>query len=190
MTIRTALAATTALVALGGASWADTYKIGITQNNVGVDSYQTTYEQAFISAAQENDKVETVVLDAGGDVARQIAQIEDLNDILAREERVIAIIREDIDLEPLLVYRMKGIGSTPSFALLRALSDWPRRFEAFYVLKPHGAFTRIAGVTPPFPIDRPPPIAPVEMSLDELDAILAYVAQMEPADLGAPIRHQ
>ena len=54
------------------------YKIGITQNNVGVDSYQTTYEQAFIEAAAGNPDIETVVLDAGGDVARQIAQIEDL----------------------------------------------------------------------------------------------------------------
>jgi len=57
---------------------ADTYRIGITQNNVGVDSYQTTYEQAFISAAEANADIETVVLDAGGDVARQIAQMEDL----------------------------------------------------------------------------------------------------------------
>ena len=53
-------------------------KIGITQNNVGVDSYQTTYEKAFIAAAEANPKVEAVVLDAGGDVARQIAQVEDL----------------------------------------------------------------------------------------------------------------
>jgi ribose transport system substrate-binding protein len=53
-------------------------KIGITQNNVGVDSYQTTYEQAFIEAADSNAEVETVVLDAGGDVARQIAQMQDL----------------------------------------------------------------------------------------------------------------
>src|SRR5210317_571609 len=53
-------------------------KIGITQNNVGVDSYQTTYEKAFIAAAEANAKVEAVVLDAGGDVARQIAQVEDL----------------------------------------------------------------------------------------------------------------
>jgi ribose transport system substrate-binding protein len=43
-----------------------------------VDSYQTTYEKAFIEAAEANDKVESVVLDAGGDVARQIAQVEDL----------------------------------------------------------------------------------------------------------------
>ncbi len=51
--------------------------IGITQNNVGVDSYQTTYEQAFMDYAAELG-VNTIVLDAGGDVARQIAQMQDL----------------------------------------------------------------------------------------------------------------
>ncbi|PWJ15820.1 sugar ABC transporter substrate-binding protein [Jannaschia seohaensis] len=78
MQTRKILAASTALIALAGAASADTFKIGITQNNVGVDSYQTTYEQAFIAAAEANDNVESVVLDAGGDVARQIAQMEDL----------------------------------------------------------------------------------------------------------------
>ncbi|MEO0667537.1 MAG: sugar ABC transporter substrate-binding protein [Pseudomonadota bacterium] len=82
MTVRKTLAMTTAAtLALTGAALADGHgvmKIGITQNNVGVDSYQTTYEKAFIAAAEANDKVETVVLDAGGDVARQIAQMEDL----------------------------------------------------------------------------------------------------------------
>ncbi|MDF0600208.1 sugar ABC transporter substrate-binding protein [Psychromarinibacter sp. C21-152] len=73
---RFALVCTTAL--LGSAAAADTMTIGITQNNVGVDSYQTTYEQAFIAAAEANENVEVVVLDAGGDVARQIAQMEDL----------------------------------------------------------------------------------------------------------------
>ncbi len=75
-TLTAALAATTMLT--GAAMAQDTMTIGITQNNVGVDSYQTTYEQAFINAAEANDAVETVVLDAGGDVARQIAQVEDL----------------------------------------------------------------------------------------------------------------
>jgi ribose transport system substrate-binding protein len=71
---------TTALVALGAASAvsAQDYTIGITQNNVGVDSYQTTYERAFMDAAAANPNVTTVVLDAGGDVARQIAQMEQL----------------------------------------------------------------------------------------------------------------
>src|SRR6056297_4019325 len=78
MKLRTVLAATAASAAMACAAQADSYRIGITQNNVGVDSYQTTYEQAFIDAAEANDNVEAVVLDAGGDVARQIAQMEDL----------------------------------------------------------------------------------------------------------------
>lgn len=80
MKFRNTLAATTAAAALafGGAAAADTFTIGITQNNVGVDSYQTTYEKAFIAASDANENVEAVVLDAGGDVARQIAQMEDL----------------------------------------------------------------------------------------------------------------
>ena len=80
--LKTMIAGTTALAALaiGGAAMADghTMKIGITQNNVGVDSYQTTYENSFIAAAEANENVDAVVLDAGGDVARQIAQVQDL----------------------------------------------------------------------------------------------------------------
>jgi len=80
LTRRTIITATAAsAMALGaGAANAQKYTIGITQNNVGVDSYQTTYEQAFTDAAAANSDVEVVVLDAGGDVARQIAQIQDL----------------------------------------------------------------------------------------------------------------
>src|SRR6056297_332175 len=78
MRLRTALFATVAAGAVASAASAETMRIGITQNNVGVDSYQTTYEKALIAAAEANPNVETVVLDAGGDVARQIAQMEDL----------------------------------------------------------------------------------------------------------------
>ncbi|RZU98392.1 sugar ABC transporter substrate-binding protein [Spiribacter vilamensis] len=78
MKFQTILAAAAASTAVVGVAQAETYKIGITQNNVGVDSYQTTYEQAFVDAANANDRVEAVVLDAGGDVARQIAQMENL----------------------------------------------------------------------------------------------------------------
>jgi ribose transport system substrate-binding protein len=48
--LKTLIAGTTAIagLAIAGAAFAETYKIGITQNNVGVDSYQTTYEKAFI----------------------------------------------------------------------------------------------------------------------------------------------
>ena len=51
--------------------------IGITQNNVGVDSYQTTYEKAFKEYAKKLG-VQTIVLDAGGDPAQQINQIQNL----------------------------------------------------------------------------------------------------------------
>ncbi|MBW3099019.1 sugar ABC transporter substrate-binding protein [Pseudohoeflea coraliihabitans] len=80
MKIRTILAVSTAVagLTLANAALAAEYTIGITQNNVGVDSYQTTYDKAFKEAAEANPDVEAVVLDAGGDVARQIAQIEDL----------------------------------------------------------------------------------------------------------------
>lgn len=83
-----------------------------------------------------------------------------------------------------------GIGSTPSFGVLRSLSDWPRRFEAFYVLKPHGAFTQIAGVTEPFDPERPPPIVPLLMTIEDVGAILAFVAVLPAADLGAPLKTQ
>jgi len=51
--------------------------IGITQNNAGVDSYQTLYEQAFKDYANEIG-VRTIVLDAQGDPARQMSQIQNL----------------------------------------------------------------------------------------------------------------
>ena len=80
----------------------------------------------------------------------------------------------------------------PSAALpdTRTLPGWLKRFEGFYALKPHGAFTQVADVTPPFNPARPSPIVPIEMTLDDLDAILAYVATVAPADLGAPIQSQ
>ena len=86
--------------------------------------------------------------------------------------------------------RMNAIGSTPSFAVLRALPEWGTRFQTFYVLNPHPAFTQVADITEPFADHRPPPIVPVEITLDDLEAIMAYVSGVAPADLGAPIRHQ
>ncbi|WP_246039968.1 c-type cytochrome [Sulfitobacter sabulilitoris] len=86
--------------------------------------------------------------------------------------------------------RMKGMGATPSFGVLRTLGDWQRRFSTFYVLNPHPSFTQIKDLTPPFDVMRPPPIVPLSMTEDDLDAILAYVATVPPADLGAPIQSQ
>ncbi|MBB3184936.1 ribose transport system substrate-binding protein [Halomonas fontilapidosi] len=66
------------MLSAGLAQAEETYRIGITQNNVGVDSYQTTYESAFENAAAQNGNIDVVVLDAGGDVARQIGQVRNL----------------------------------------------------------------------------------------------------------------
>lgn len=85
---RMLLASVAASVLLAGPALAETITVGITQNNVGVDSYQTTYEKAFIEAAEADPDVEAVVLDAGGDVARQIGQMQDL---IQKEVDVIVI---------------------------------------------------------------------------------------------------
>lgn len=86
--------------------------------------------------------------------------------------------------------RMNGLGSTPSFAVLRSMPDWIERFEQFFVRNPHGAFTQIIDVTPPFDPERPSPIVPVELTVDDIDAIIAHVARTRPADLGAPLALQ
>ncbi len=86
--------------------------------------------------------------------------------------------------------RMSGIGSTPSFGLLRTFGDWDIRFQTFFTRKPHPAFTQIPTVTEPFSEESPPPIAPLMITLSDLDAILAFVSAIEPAKLGAPIQSQ
>lgn len=86
--------------------------------------------------------------------------------------------------------RMNGVGSTPSFAVLRGLPNWDTRFATFHLLNPHPSFTQIADVTEPFDPTLPPPIVPLEMTLDDLEAILAFVSKIEAADLGAPIQFQ
>ena len=86
--------------------------------------------------------------------------------------------------------RMNGIGSTPSFGLLRTFADWDNRFQSFFVLNPHPSFTQIPDVTQPFSEESPPPISPLTLTLKDLEAILAFVSAMEPAKLGAPIQSQ
>lgn len=81
-----------------------------------------------------------------------------------------------------------GIGSTPSFAALRAMEDWEDRFTGFWALPPHPSFTQVEGVTPPFREDYPATIAPVELTLDEVEAITEHARTIPPADLGAPVR--
>ena len=79
--------------------------------------------------------------------------------------------------------RMGGLGSTPSFGVLKTLNDWELRFRGFYLLNPHPSFTQIPGTTDPFDESRPPPIVPLRLTLEDLDAIMAFVATIEPAKL-------
>ncbi|WP_223423988.1 hypothetical protein [Tateyamaria pelophila] len=86
--------------------------------------------------------------------------------------------------------RMNAIGSTPSFALMRTFPDWQARFETFFMLRPHAAFTQVIDVTEPFPEHLPSPIVPIEVTVEEVEAITAYVGSIAPANLGSPIQIQ
>jgi hypothetical protein len=83
--------------------------------------------------------------------------------------------------------RMGGIGSTPSFAALRGIADWEERMKAFWTLRPHPSFTQIEGMTEPFPLNRPPAVHPISLTLEELEAIIKYARTIEPLDLGAEL---
>lgn len=83
--------------------------------------------------------------------------------------------------------RFGGIGSTPSFGAMKTLPEWEARFQTFWTANPHPAFTQIDGVTEPFDPQRPSPIAPLELTQDELEALLAYVMTIKPKDLGGDL---
>ncbi|ABG32427.1 conserved domain protein [Roseobacter denitrificans OCh 114] len=146
------------------------------QSDVGIrtiESYASPQGDVFSVPTEEVAAVEAVVLDG---------------DAMAGETLSLALCgRCHVVNES---NRMKGMGSTPSFALMRSFEDWHTRFATFHLLKPHPSFTQIEGVTAPFDESRPSPMVPMTMTPDELDAILAYVSGIAPADLGAPLKHQ
>ena len=86
--------------------------------------------------------------------------------------------------------RFAGIGSTPSFGAMKNLPRWRERFEAFWTQNPHPSFTQIEGVTEPFSETNPPHIAPLLLTIDEVDAIVAYVVALERKDLGGALIEQ
>lgn len=83
--------------------------------------------------------------------------------------------------------RFGGIGSTPSFGAMKNFPDWEARFSGFFALNPHPSFTQIDGLTEPFDPSRPPHIAPVTMSFDDYEAILAFIAALPVKNLGAQV---
>ena len=75
-----------------------------------------------------------------------------------------------------------GIGSTPSFAALKWLSDWDHRFEVFYSLPPHPALVSIQGVSEERSASLPVFVAEIELQIDDVDAILSFVRTLETPD--------
>ena len=84
--------------------------------------------------------------------------------------------------------RLKAIGSSPSFMLMRSFPDWRERFDTFYELRPHAPFTDVTGVTGT-PAGSPS-TRTIKMDRADVDAITAFVGGMAPADLGAPLQSQ
>lgn len=84
--------------------------------------------------------------------------------------------------------RMGGIGSTPSFAALRGRGNWSDLFRAFWAHNPHPSFTQVEGVTEPFDPNKALHIAPVEITMDEIESITAFVATLKPKELGKPVQ--
>lgn len=134
-----------------------------------VAAFAPTSGSAFLPAAQGAGAAET---DFEGDpvLGRQVAEAH-----CGRCHRIAPDLRD------------MTLGSTPSFAAVRALPDWSERLGAFYALNPHPAFMLVEGVSPPFDPARPPPIVPVTLGLDEVAAVQAYVATLPAADLGAEV---
>ncbi len=83
--------------------------------------------------------------------------------------------------------RFGGLSNTPSFAALRTQEVWLEKFTTFWLLNPHPSFTQIEGLTQPFDPERPPSLHPVFLTPDEVDAIVAFTATIDPIDLGAPL---
>lgn len=52
--------------------------IGMTANNTGIDSYQTTHDEAFRAEVERHPGVEAIILDATGDPMLQMNQVENL----------------------------------------------------------------------------------------------------------------
>lgn len=71
-----------------------------------------------------------------------------------------------------------SIGSTPSFqTMVKSDQEYQQTFLAFYARRPHPAFVRIEGI-PPL-TDLPSPIAPIHLTLPEVEDIAAFAATLK-----------
>ncbi len=70
-----------------------------------------------------------------------------------------------------------GIGSTPSFQLLARMEDYLDRFSTFFARRPHPVFVRVPDV--PKWSDAPVTIAEVEITIQDIDNIIAFVETLK-----------
>lgn len=74
--------------------------------------------------------------------------------------------------------RFAGISSSPSFKIMiEYLQDWEDRFASFMARNPHPAHMRLEG-DDPRPAHLPATTKEVILTLDEIEAILAFVDAM------------
>jgi len=73
--------------------------------------------------------------------------------------------------------RMGGIGSTPSFALLRRMRDWEERYASFFARNPHPSFITVKGLSHTRTL--PPNAAPITLTEQQVDALMVYVREMK-----------
>ena len=80
-----------------------------------------------------------------------------------------------------------GIDNAPSFHAMRSFDDWYIRFSRFYAVSPHKALISVEGsgieknralIT----------IAPIDLQMDDINDIVAFVHSLTPLDLGKPIQ--
>jgi mono/diheme cytochrome c family protein len=73
-----------------------------------------------------------------------------------------------------------GIASTPSFQMLvKRRPDYKERFNTFYARRPHPAFLSIKG-RGRLHEDLPPNAHPVEITLDDVANVAAFVETLKP----------
>jgi mono/diheme cytochrome c family protein len=84
--------------------------------------------------------------------------------------------------------RLGGIDSTPSFQMLARRADFEDRLRTFYERRPHPVFVRVPGVAR---WSRALPYAtPFEVTLEQIDDIIAYVRTLKSMKRPRPRRRR
>ena len=79
-----------------------------------------------------------------------------------------------------------GIDNAPSFHAMRSFDDWYIRFSTFYAVSPHKALISVEGSG--IEKDRALiTIAPIDLKMDDINDIVAFVHSLTPLDLGKPV---